>query len=297
MRALRAVQEDDEHELARSKMPALRSWLDENLLASARELKEDAGRQKVAHLLADAAAAHEEFVATAKAQFEVLRALREDAIGWVHGPLAAVGTSASDTLQLRLEKSVSKLADDIAAKSTSEAAAPLPVISGLASGLLHVCREEWQTFATGLLDAYDEQFARILAGLTTIEGEHWQGVLDSSMTELRVEAQSWRKDLQDYMEQVERYAEGFIEGQGVGMAVWCEVETGSHHRPQVIRPVLTEKLAFLSARADRAVQRWTAELSAQMNSSFGKLERQMQVESAAIQNQGYRRVEGLQRWM
>ncbi len=44
-------------------------------------------------------------------------------------------------------------------------------------------------------------------------------------------------------------------------------------------------------------RREDTDFPAQMNSSFGKLERQMQVESAAIQNQGYRRVEGLQRWM
>lgn len=295
LRALSGFAGGDAAMLRKSRMPELRSWLDEQMLAESRTIKDSAARNKAAELLAEVRAEHGVFAEAANQQFESIRALGTEVRAWANGALAKAGHEAETELRVNLMGRVASLADEITTRSTAERAPDLPSLSGLGSALLRDCRAQWGEYGRKVLAAYDEEMKRVTAGLKAIDGDHWSGVLDGALMELRVELVAWRKDLDDYLEQVERYAEGFVEGHGIGVAVHLEVEEGRKNATSAVRPVLTRRLDFLWGRVDQAFGRWSSELSAQIGTSFGRLERKMQTEGARIRAEGYRKVEALER--
>ncbi len=293
LRALRGQAAGDEAMVAKSRITALREWLEREMLDESRAIKDDAARNKLLELLTQVGEEHTAFAQASKTQFEAIRALAGRVREWAKGELARAGEEAETELKLAVMARVSDLAEEIARCSEADSAPDLPVLSGMASSLLRDCRDGWSSYKETLLSAYDAEMSRVTTGLAEVEGEHWRGVLDGALMELRVELKAWRKDLEDYLEQVERYAEGFVEGHGIGVAVHLEVESGRKNSVSAVRPVLSKRLDFLWTRPEQAFTRWASELGGQITTSFGRLERKMQAESSRIRAEGFRKIEAL----
>jgi len=291
--ALDGALKADDTLLKRSRMPQLRSWLDDNLLDQARELKAEAARTKVRELLNEVTRAREEFEQVAAADTQRVVTMRKEIVKWFNDELAAVVTGRLAKVKNRTDNDLQGIAIKIAERSTNQGLLDMASINGLAQGFHRECVASWKEYSESLQKMYLERIKPIQESFDEIEGDEWRGILDASLVELRIEIESWRKDLVDYIEQVEHFSAGFIDAQGIATNLHLNIPVDASTNSAAIAKQMRGRVTYVTDRAQMAAERWRNELITNFNGSLGKLERKMRVETARVRDEGYLRLERL----
>ena len=291
--ALDGALRDDPNLRARSRMPQMRSWLDENLLDQARQLKADAARTKVEELLGRVSQARAGFDEVASQDTQRVVDMRKGVVQWFKDELAAEVDGRLAKVKNHADSELQGLAIKIAQRSTAQGLLDPASINAMAQGFHRECVQAWKEYSEGLQQIYLERIAPIQRGLDEIESKEWKGILDATLAELRIEIESWRKDLADYIEQVENFSAGFIDAQGIASTLYLNTPQGSATDSAFIGQHLRGRMTFVTDRAQMAGERWCNELVGNFEGRLVRLERKMRMETARIRDEGYLRVERL----
>lgn len=290
-RALDALRKSDPELGKRSGMPSLFEWLEAEILSKARPIKEGATREKVRAVLVDVRTLRENFDALTSDQLNEVRATREDLRKWIDRELASDLSEALAEMRQELEAAVKSLAT--AALSAGGAGNPQRnALAPVERAFLADAKQAWDRAVQTVLARYDARIELLGPTLDRLSADEWQGVLDASRRALSLSFESWRKDLEDYAEQLYSYASGFADGGGVHRA-YVAIPSSERRDPEHVRVALRLSLSFSWERAQVAFARWTGELRANTVDALARLEREMRAEVARTRETSFREVERL----
>lgn len=279
--------------VAKSAMPALEKFLEDNLLASARQVKADAAIEKSREVLRDVAIARAGFDAGLEKLATSVKEQREAMIRWVNSGLQIEMQTGYGRLRGELDAQMRATAEAIAARSTARESASFAAMEPLARALHGGSVAGYDSLFQTSAAAYDVRTSELLEVIEAMDTPEWSDVIAGGVLQLRLRVESWRKDLSDYLEQVSAYVDGFVSARGVALALNQDLTKGNRDRPDAILAVLRPKMAFMHERAEGEAGRWQRELAASFRDELTSFERKLREEASAIREHSFRRVERL----
>lgn len=295
-KALDGFMGGDSEKLEKSGLPKLESWLHVELLEGSRDLKDAAALQKVREILAEVRVAHEEFDQLVHESSEAIEVLRKNALGWINGSLVFKIADLSDEVKKTVEEEVGKVAKEIVFKISRNHGKLIEssVMEPIARALLSQVAITWREAADSILSDYESFRKNFTEMLQSRAFASWRGVLDVYMREMELNLDSWRKDLLDYIEQVQAFADGFVSAKGLWLPLAIDISEEDLTKTDVVEEVLVASTAFLWVRMGGVLARWQAELETSTNESLSTLERSIREQASEIRENEYRRVERLE---
>lgn len=278
---------------SRSGLPKLEEWIETNLLAQARELKEDAAKSKASEVLGEVRTERQRFDATVEESAAAVRVAREMAAKLVDDELRAAVTEQQPVLRARLEQSLDEAAVAIVSRTDEDGFAPITAFEPVHQMLRSASFDAWNVFLEAIFSTYREGSSRLKEALASVDRPEWKGVLDMSMREFELNVASWDKDLSDYIEQVIAYLDGFVEGRGMFVCHQLDVPNENKRDAESVAAALKKRMAFLWDRVESASNRWLRELRENFEDTLARLEREIRKEASSIREHSYRRIERL----
>lgn len=290
-RALEAQSAEDAKGYERSGMPALVAWMESNLLASSRRVKEEAVREKIREVVADVRAAREEFDRTVEQSAGAIKQAKHDVKIWAQGPLRQVVAEQYASMRRELEAALDDAAVQMAARSGAAEPATFATVEPIANRLRLRCEAAWAQFSRGVVAEYRKGCDQLRASVSNCEQPEWQGVLVAGLREVALSVASWEKDLLDYVEQATAFLAGHTEARGLATIQRVDLPRSAASNPQALGAVLRAKMPFLWERIDSASTRWLRELTLNVEERLTKIDREIRTEASRVREVGYRQVE------
>lgn len=287
-----AIEKDDK-KLQRSRIPELEKWLESNILESARTIKADATRTKVAELIKLVKTERKDFDEQTKARTTAIANERKNMISWIHGDLTQTVNRAVSTLQQKLNDLISDLAADIARAGTPNRPADWSTIDAASHKTQTSARTSWRSFSDTILKHYDDRVQNLQQQLSKIEWDQTDTLIHNEMQALKIQIDSWRKDLLDYLENVDAYTAGYFNGGGANVTLRNAQLDGRYDNPRAIGSTLESALKFMSQRAVDSAHKWTNELQSNFDSQLNQMERSILSDASRIRRDHFAPIERL----
>ena len=292
-RALDGIERSDDGIYARSGMPTLESWLERNLLAAARQIKAGAVRTRARGGVDEVRQAHATFDREIDALLKRLQDCRAALLRWTSDDLRALLYEQLATVRDNLGAEISRIAEATAANAEPSRAPRGTFFDLWGRKLIEATRAARGSLLAALHAQHDVQVQNVRSYFEEVRASRWHEPMREGIGAFILEGESWRKDLEDYLEQPVSFLEGFVEARGLATIVYTEVSDGSYNRADLVRAALTPRLAFLHERIGLAATRWASELRSNYDGAFTGLDRLLRAEAARVREHSFRRIEAL----
>jgi GTPase Era involved in 16S rRNA processing len=289
-RALDASLKGDAALRERSGFPQLEALLKEDLLKSARKIKEEAALQKAAEVLGELAIARQAYDQRTEKGASALRALRESMRRTLESSLTSARQKAATVFRAQLSEALKLAADAMAARSVGDDFAGEAAAEPIARAFVAQVDRSWDAFVASMHVSYDALQKQVLDGVGALESEDWSVSLRVALAERRAELASWRKDLLDDIHTVDGYLEGYLAADGLCWA-HSSVTKGSRGDAAAVLPVFTQRFDFLYAKTVDATTRWGANVQLALSDSLARLERELRKTALDLRDDTYGSVE------
>lgn len=292
-RALDGIERSDDVIYGRSGMPTLESWLETNLLATARQIKAGAVRARARGVVHEVQEAHATFNREIDALLKGLQDRRAALLRWTSDDLRALLHEELAKVRDNLATEISRVAEATAANAEASNAPRGTFFDQWGRKLIEATKAARGLLLEALHAQHDAQLLKVRSYFDEIRGSQWHEPMREGIGAFILECASWRKDLEDYVEQPVSFLEGFVEARGLATIVYTEVPDGSYNRVDLVRAALTPRLAFLHERIGLAATRWASELRVNYDDAFTRLDRILRAEAARVREHSFRRIEAL----
>ena len=167
---------------------------------------------------------------------------------------------------------------------------PMTLEMKVASDLREIWKPQSSEYIVSILENYDELSKLCIKELESLNIGLWKGQIDVPISKFKIEIDSWRKDLEDYIEQHQYFMEGFVAAKGIGYQLIRSIAKGYYNDLAVVKKSLSKELEFLYSGPNEAVIRWQGELQNQFDNSFLRIQRNIKATGSKIQTEHHRHI-------
>ncbi len=292
-RALDGLRRADPALHERSGMVALESWMESNLLVSARQIKADAVRARAKTVVEEVRKARGVFDREVEALLKGLQERRSALLRWTGDQLRSLLHEELGRLRANIDRTISDIAETTASRSSPSDSPPAAFFDQQSRLLVDASKAMRDGLLRALLDRYQAEVGALSSFLGEVRKTEWHESMREGLMQVQMEALHGGKDLADFLEQLIAFLDGFIEGRGLAYVVYVEVANGSRNRADIVRAAIAPRLAFLHERIGLSAQRWASELRSNFEESLSRLDRQLRTEAARVREQSFRSIEAL----
>ena len=281
--------------IRKSKIEELRNKLDKEFLHGARKIKEEATRNKIGEVLEEVEKERQDFVTVMKQNLAKIQALETKVKDWFANELPNTANISRSHHNNKTALEVDKLALFYVENSTEmEFCEPTSLERKISSDLRDIWKPQSNEYITSILESYDKLSKHCIVQLEGLNAGAWKGQIDIPISKLKIEIASWRKDLEDYIEQHHHYMEGFVSARGIGYQMFRNLSEGSYNELSPVKKTFNKELEFLYKGPNDALIRWQGELQSQFDNSLLRMQRNIKGIGSQIQSEHHRHILRLQ---